>query len=73
MTGFYKSKKCLTLSHFMNPEDRKDPKNWTQEEKDRYVAVFKWLLEQDRKQNPHLYAKRTTLEKGQNKAQKDLE
>jgi hypothetical protein len=37
--------------------DKKDPKNWTKEETDRVVAVFQWLLDQDRKQNPHLYKK----------------
>lgn len=39
----------------MNREDKKNPKNWTKEETDRVVAVFRWLLEQDRKQNPDLY------------------
>jgi len=36
-------------------EDKKNLKNWTQEERDRVVAVFAWLLEQDKKQNPDLY------------------
>ena len=39
----------------MNKEDKKNPKNWTKEETDRVVAVFQWLLEQDRKQNLDLY------------------
>lgn len=43
------------LSLFMNQEDKKNPKNWTEEETDRVVAVFQWLLEQDRKQNPDRY------------------
>ena len=41
----------------MNQEDKKNPNNWTQEERDRVVEVFQWLLDQDRKQNPHLYTK----------------
>lgn len=45
------------LSLFMNKEDKKNPKNWTKEETDRVVAVFKWLLDEDKKQNPHLYKK----------------
>lgn len=49
----------------MNQKDRQDSKNWTQEEKDRFVSVFKWLLDQDREQNPHLYVNKPTLEKGQ--------
>ncbi len=48
----------------MNQEDKRNPKNWTEEESDRVVAVFKWLLDQDRKQNPHLYTKKATLDKG---------
>lgn len=39
----------------MNQEDKRNPKNWTKEETDRVVAVFQWLLEQDRKQNPGRY------------------
>jgi hypothetical protein len=39
----------------MNQEDKRDPKNWTKEETDRVVAVFQWLLDQDRKQNPDRY------------------
>ncbi len=39
----------------MNQEDKKNPKNWTKEETDRVVAVFQWLLEQDKKQNPDIY------------------
>ncbi len=43
------------LSLFMNQEDKRNPKNWTKEETDRVVAVFQWLLDQDRKQNPDRY------------------
>ncbi|MBP7846340.1 MAG: hypothetical protein KA007_02775 [Candidatus Pacebacteria bacterium] len=43
------------LSLFMNQEDKRDLKNWTKEETDRVVAVFQWLLDQDRKQNPDRY------------------
>ena len=56
----------------MNQEDKRNPKNWTKEESDRVVAVFRWLLDQDRKQNPHLYTKKTTLEKGRLRRQKEL-
>lgn len=41
----------------MNQEDKKNPKNWTKEERDTVVKVFDWLLKQDRKQNPDLYKK----------------
>lgn len=43
------------LSHFMNDQTKRNPNNWTKEETDRVVAVFQWLLEQDKKQNPDLY------------------
>ncbi len=56
----------------MNQEDKKNPNNWTQEERDRVVGVFQWLLDQDRKQNPHLYTKKATLEKGRLGSQKEL-
>lgn len=39
---------------------------------DKVVGAFQWLLDQDREQNPHLYAKKTTLEKGRNEDQKEL-
>jgi hypothetical protein len=39
----------------MNQEYKRNPKNCTKEETDRVVAVFQWLLEQDKKQNPDLY------------------
>lgn len=39
----------------MNTEDKRNPKNWTKEERDNVVRVFQWLLEQDKKQNPDLY------------------
>ena len=48
----------------MNQEDKRNPKNWTKEESDRVVAVFQWLLDQDRKQNPHLYTKKATSREG---------
>jgi len=60
------------LSLFMKQDDKRNPKNWTKEESDRVVAVFQWLLDQDRKQNPHLYAKKATLEKGRLGSQKEL-
>lgn len=41
----------------MNKEDKRNPKNWSKEETDRVVAVFQWLLEQDKKQNPDWYKK----------------
>lgn len=48
----------------MNDVNKKDPNNWTEEERDRVVGVFKILLEMDKKQNPHLYVKTPTHEKG---------
>jgi|GEM_PF-2938601 len=39
----------------MNYKNKKDPKNWTEEETARVVSVFEWLLKEDRKQNPKLY------------------
>jgi hypothetical protein len=57
----------------MNTEDKKNPKNWTKEETDRVVAVFQWLLDQDKKQNPHLYTKKATLEKGRSDNKERLE
>lgn len=48
----------------MNTLNRKDPKNWTKEERDRVVGVFQILLDMDKKQNPHLYKKIPTHEKG---------
>jgi hypothetical protein len=56
----------------MNQKDKRNPNNWTQEERDRVVGVFQWLLDQDRKQNPHLYIKKATLEKGRLGSQKEL-
>ena len=60
------------LSLFMNQEDKRNPKKLTKEESDRVVAVFQWLLDQDKKQNPHLYTKKTTLERGRLRSQKEL-
>jgi len=56
----------------MNQKDKRNPKNWTKEESDRVVAVFQWLLDQDRKQNPHLYINKATLDKGRLKTLKEL-
>lgn len=56
----------------MNQEDKKNPDNWNKEELDRVVGVFAWLLKEDKKQNPHLYTKKTTLEKGRLEDQKEL-
>lgn len=57
----------------MNTEDKKNSKNWTKEETDRVVAVFQWLLDQDKKQNPHLYIKKATLEKDRSDNKERLE
>ena len=47
--------------------NERNPTEWTDEERNRVVAVFDWLLKEDKKQNPHLYSKNnkniTTLEK----------
>lgn len=37
--------------------DKRDSKNWNEEERDRVIGVFQWLLKEDKKQNPHLYKK----------------
>lgn len=37
----------------MKPSD--DAQRWTPEEKERVVAVFEWLLKEDKKQNPENY------------------
>lgn len=34
---------------------KKESDNWTEEERKRVVAVFEWLLKEDKKQNPELY------------------
>ncbi len=57
----------------MNEEDKKNPKNWTKEETDRVVAVFQRLLDQDKKQNPHLYTKKATFENGRSDNKESLE
>jgi len=41
----------------MNKDDKKNPKNWTEEERDRVVGFFSLLLKMDKKQNPDLYKK----------------
>ncbi len=48
----------------MNNINKKDPKNWTKEERDRLVEVFQILIEMDKKQNPYLYKRTPTHEKG---------
>lgn len=55
----------------MENNDKKNPENWTKEERDRLVGAFRWLLDQDRKQNPNLYTKKATLEKGRLEGQKE--
>lgn len=37
----------------------------SQEEKDRLVGTFKWLIDQDKKQNPDLYKNKNDI-KGEN-------
>ena len=39
----------------MNNGDKKNPQNWTDEERDRVVGLFELLIKMDKKQNPHLY------------------
>lgn len=39
----------------MNNEDKRNLKNWTDEERDRVVGVFELLLKMDKKQNPDRY------------------
>jgi hypothetical protein len=39
----------------MNQEDKKNPKNWTEEERDRVVGLFDLLIKMDKEQNPDLY------------------
>lgn len=34
---------------------KKESDNWTEEERKRVVAVFEWLLKEDKKQNPENY------------------
>ncbi len=47
--------KVSLLSLFMNNKDKIKPNNWTKEETDRIVNAFKWLIQEDKKQNPDLY------------------
>jgi len=42
----------------MNTQAKRKPEEWTPEERDAVVKVFEWLIEEDKKQNPHLYKKR---------------
>ncbi|MDD4931288.1 MAG: hypothetical protein PHG66_04075 [Candidatus Colwellbacteria bacterium] len=39
----------------MDQEDKRNPKNWTEEERDRVVGLFQLLLKIDKRQNPDLY------------------
>lgn len=39
----------------MNQEDKKNPNNWTTEERDRIVGFFDLLIKMDKEQNPDLY------------------
>jgi hypothetical protein len=39
----------------MDQEDKSNPKNWTEEERDRVVGLFQLLLKIDKRQNPDLY------------------
>jgi hypothetical protein len=56
----------------MNQEDKGDPKNWTEEERDRVVGLFQLLLKIDKRQNPDLYKttgnrqNKTVLDEGGN-------
>lgn len=43
------------LSPFMNQEDKRNPRNWIKEERDRVVGLFDLLIKMDKKQNPDLY------------------
>ncbi len=45
------------LSLFMNKEDKKDPNNWSKEERDRIVGLFDLLIKIDKRQNPDRYKK----------------
>ena len=47
--------------------DIKNISDWTDEERERVVNVFAWLLKEDKKQNPHLY-KKAPLEKGRSES-----
>lgn len=44
--------------------------NWTDEERERVVNVFAWLLKEDKKQNLDLY-KKVALEKGQGESERN--
>lgn len=48
----------------MDQEDKRNPENWTEEERDRVVGLFQLLLKIDKKQNPDLYK---TVRNRQNK------
>lgn len=50
--------------------DKKNKPEWSKEERDRVVAVFQWLLKEDKKQNPHLYEHKKTNSKRGEKAEK---
>jgi magnesium chelatase family protein len=44
----------------MNILDNTTSNSWTEEEKDRVVKVFKWLIQEDKKQNPNLHKNTNT-------------
>ena len=46
----------------MNTKNKKNPDNWTQEERDRVVGLFDLLLKMDKKQNPDKYKNKKTKE-----------
>lgn len=39
----------------MNKKNEKKLREWSIEERDRFVSVFKLLLKMDKKQNPEMY------------------
>jgi len=39
----------------MDQEDKRNPEDWTEEERDRVVGLFRLLLKIDKRQNPDLY------------------
>jgi hypothetical protein len=43
----------------MNKEDKRNPNNWTKEERDRVVGEFELLLQMDKKQKHDRYKKAT--------------
>lgn len=43
-------------------ENKTNPDNWTQEENDRVVGLFKLLMEIDQRNNPEMYKSRNSKE-----------